>query len=118
VQIKSISSGQQKMLKPGQQASVNNGSLTTAHVNVDNIISWKNGYFLFDNQDVKEIMQVMSRWYDVDISYQGAITNERFGGSFSRKLRMNEILKNFERLGNLEFDVYGNQVLVRPKKIN
>lgn len=118
VQVKSLQSGQHCLLKPGQQASTSrkDGQLTTAQANVENAVSWKNGYFIFDNQQIKDIMRIMSRWYDVDVSYEGQTTVEHFGGSFSRNLTMNEILNNLQQIGNLDFEVNGNHVVIKTQK--
>lgn len=114
VKVTSTISGAAGVLKPGQQARILNtsGLLDIQPVHADDAISWKNGYFLFDNQDIKSIMKIISRWYDVDIEYSGPTGNERFGGTFSRSSNMPEILTNLERIGHVHFKLFPGKVTV------
>ncbi|MDR6568780.1 FecR family protein [Chitinophaga ginsengisegetis] len=114
VKVTNTTSGAAGVLKPGQQARIINtsGLLDIQSVHAENAISWKNGYFLFDNQDIKSIMKIISRWYDVDIEYSGPPGNERFGGTFSRSSNMQEILTNLERIGHVHFKLFPGKVTV------
>jgi transmembrane sensor len=62
-------------------------------------MAWKNGWFEFDNTDIKTIMRQISRWYDVDIKYETKINNETYGGRISRSLNLSNILKMLETYG-------------------
>jgi hypothetical protein len=114
VHIKNTATGKIAMLRPGQEAKIfkADDNLTIRQVNAENAICWKLGYFLFDNQGIESIMRVMSRWYDVDIAYQGPVTKERFGGTFSRSANLSETLKNLEILGKVHFKITPEKVIV------
>ncbi|NLR78433.1 FecR family protein [Chitinophaga eiseniae] len=114
VKVTNTISGATGVLKPGQQARIinNSGGLDIQPVHPDDAISWKNGYFLFDNQDIKSIMKIISRWYDVDIEYREPPGSERFGGTFSRSSNMQEILTNLERIGHVHFKLFPGKVTV------
>lgn len=96
-------------LKPGEQAvlSQTNSPLTTDHSpftidhspDIDQVIAWKNGWFEFDDTDIKTIMRQISRWYDVDIRYETKTNNEKYGGRISRNLNLSNILKMLENYG-------------------
>ncbi|WP_170113622.1 FecR domain-containing protein [Mucilaginibacter yixingensis] len=113
VSIANSVSGQSKLLVPGKQADIykGNGAIAISNAKVDEVIAWKNGYFIFDNQDIRSIMKLVSRWYDVDVNYQ---INKpvRFGGTFSRSSNLNELLKNFALISNLHFDVKERRIIV------
>lgn len=106
------------LLIPGQQAtsSAAAGNISVQTVNTDQVISWKNGYFQFDNMKISSIMKVMGRWYDVDIKYKHVDQNERFGGTFSRNTNLNDILDNIENIGNAHFEISGRTIIVDSKK--
>jgi transmembrane sensor len=114
ISIKNIKSGEKHLLVPGQQAKLfkDKDQINIKTVNTEDAISWKNGYFLFDNQEIKSIMKIMSRWYDVDIEYRNSNKHERFGGTFSRSSNMSEILNNLERIGNVHFKIEAKKVIV------
>jgi ferric-dicitrate binding protein FerR (iron transport regulator) len=62
-------------------------------------MAWKNGWFEFDDTDIKTIMRQISRWYDVDIKYETKTDNEKYGGRISRNLNLSNILKMLENYG-------------------
>ncbi|MEJ6980612.1 FecR domain-containing protein [Pedobacter sp. P351] len=107
-------SKQSKMLVPGQQSISYKGrsEIDIAQINAEEAIAWKSGYFIFDNQDIKSIMTIISRWYDVEVEYNLSSNDDRFVGTFSRSVNLSEILKNFELLGKVHFTVKGRRVIV------
>jgi len=73
-----VSSEGAVLLQPGQQAVLRNSpgkqpvSLLKA-ADTEAAVAWMNGYFQFQQADVKIVMQQIARWYDVSISYEGKI---------------------------------------------
>lgn len=89
---------EERILIPGQQAitKANEDSIRIEKVNVEDVIGWKNGHFYFENEDLETIMKQVSRWYDVNVVYQGAIPNRIFVGGMSRKSNLSELIKILE----------------------
>lgn len=107
-----------QLLKPGQQARISNNEINGIkilnEVNLDEVMAWKNGKFRFDeNTDIGTIMRQISRWYNVDIEYQGRI-NQRFWGSISKDVNVSRVLKILEATGGVKFKVEGNKIIVMP----
>ncbi|WP_407427866.1 FecR domain-containing protein, partial [Arcticibacter sp.] len=117
VNIRKLSSGQSVRLAPGQQSVTNSSQkgIAVSAIEVDQAIAWKNGYFLFDNQDIKGVMKAISRWYDVEVIYKDVTDAERFGGTFSRNADLLEILNNLQELSNLHFQVKERKIIVSQK---
>lgn len=103
------------MLKPGQQALVaendhiqfNNG------VDVEEAIAWKNGLFWFNGVDLPGIMRQLSRWYDIEVEYEGVIPPRHFTGHVFRDLSLTEVLKILE-LSHVHFRLEGRKLIVTP----
>lgn len=107
-----------QLLKPGQQAQINNNDSSRIKVwndvNIDEVIAWKDGKFRFDrNTDISTIMREISRWYNVDVEYEGKI-NQRFWGSISKDVNVSEVLKILEATGAVKFKVERNKITVMP----
>ena len=107
-----------QLLKPGQQASISHNEINDIKVlndvNMDEVMAWKNGKFRFgENADIGAIMRQISRWYDVDIEYQGRV-NQRFWGSISKDVNVSRVLKILEATGGVKFKVEGNKIIVMP----
>ena len=104
------------MLKPGQEAILNRGSgnIKVAQADLEQAIAWKNGYFIFYNENIESIMRKVSRWYNVDIVYQGNLNNKDFVGTISRNKNVSELLKMLELTGAIHFSIDGRRITVMP----
>lgn len=102
------------LLKPGQQASLANKAavLTQRNFDADEVMDWKNGYFIFRNEPIDEIMKKISRWYHIDVAYQGQVTKEAFGGKYVKTSSLAELLSSLELTGTVKFKIEGRRVTV------
>jgi transmembrane sensor len=94
------SGGVTHSMQPGQQATLQYSGKDfkfKSGVDPDGIISWKNGLFSFHNATLQDVLDEISRWYDVNIQYKGSVSAELFNGDISRNLTLNQILKGLEQ---------------------
>ncbi|MDD7886263.1 FecR family protein [Flavivirga sp. 57AJ16] len=114
----SVSSAQtNKVLKPNQQSKLNllDNSISVNEVDVYNEISWKEGVFSFNGKTLQEVMKVLSRWYDVDVTFENGIDKkeEEFVGLFSKDKGIENILKTMKNSGTINnYEVYGKKVIL------
>lgn len=103
----------EQMLKPGEQ-SVNDGkTIKVNQVDVDSSIDWKNGDFNLDGVEFKTAMRKIARWYNMDVIYEEAISdNIRSGGWVSRKNSLSAVLKSIEASGQVHFRIKGRQIYI------
>ena len=104
-------------LNPGQQAIAQPGQANFRIVNdtdVEEVVAWKNGLFIFNNTPLENIMRQIARWYNVDIVYQGSVPQDTFNGNISRNTNLSEVLKVLE-FSNIRFKVEGNTITVLPQ---
>lgn len=99
------------LLKPGQQAA---NERITDNADTEEAIAWKNGLFEFNQQSIVSIMQQISRWYDVDIQYQGNIKSKTFTGQISRYADITTVLQKLELTGGIHFKVSDRTVTAMP----
>ena len=106
-------------IKPGQQAIINNvpGKIQIKDdVDLEAVGAWKNGKFIFQNEDIFSIMRKLERWYNVDVTFKGNVTKEDFIGIISSKVNLSQILRLLEQTGTVKFSVIGKNVLVQEVK--
>ncbi|MFA4869981.1 MAG: FecR domain-containing protein [Pedobacter sp.] len=102
------------ILKPGQQAILRNasGQMKVQGFNSEEVTDWKSGYFIFRNEPIDEIMKKISRWYNIDVKYQGVLTEEAFGGKYLKSNSLSELLSSLELTGTVKFKIDGRRVTV------
>lgn len=91
------------VLKPGEQASLKD-KFTMTKVDIEEVMSWKNGFFHFNETDLKSVMRQASRWYDVDVVYEGNIPPKFFTGDVPRTVNAGAFLDMLDYL-NVKFKI-------------
>lgn len=101
-------------LLPGQQSiSGADGTLSVvSHVNTGEVIAWKYGYFHFESAGLETILRQVSRWYDLDIVYEGDIPKEKFFVIIKRNSSLSAVLKVLEA-NNVRFTIEGKKLTVK-----
>ncbi len=83
------------IMKPGQQVVVDReGNLEEmSNLNIDESISWRQENFSFNGKSIHESMGEISKWYDVEVVYEGEISSDGFGGNISKNKELPELLR-------------------------
>ena len=102
------------LLSPGQQFQPNMNKSKIIEADTEEVIAWKNGYFLFKDEDIRSIMRKVSRWYNVEVDYVGNIPEVGFGGNISRSKDINEVLNVLQLTNAVHFKVEGRRITVMP----
>jgi len=113
--VKVNKNGKTAMIKPGQQAIVldNEQSIEIKEADTEQAIAWKNGFFDFKDANIQDIMRQLSRWYDVDVRYDGKIPTRDFSGEMERSLNASQVLKLLTYSG-IHFRIEGKTIIVTP----
>lgn len=116
VSIQHGKEGEHTVLAPGDQSLVKQGIITKTKVNVRDYIDWKNGEFVFRNENTYEVLQRIGRWYDLDVGHiDKKVANERFSGSISRYGDLQTVLDIMSEAGNIQFSLKNRTVTVLEK---
>jgi ferric-dicitrate binding protein FerR (iron transport regulator) len=101
-------------LKRGQQAELAaSGAITlNKSVNMEEVLAWKMGRFVFNNTDIKVIMRQVMKWYDVEVLYEGKQQDRFFTADISRNTDLSALLKVLE-LSNINYHLEGNKLTVK-----
>ncbi|QIL37917.1 DUF4974 domain-containing protein [Pedobacter sp. HDW13] len=110
----SISISERLVLHPGYQSQLDKtGKITAVKVDPFLSASWRNGNFDFDNENVFEIMRRLSRWYDIEVIYQGKIPLDKMKGRFSKKQAISKILDVIGSTGLLKIRMIGKKIYIK-----
>ncbi|WP_215223041.1 FecR family protein [Echinicola shivajiensis] len=84
---------QNEILRPGEGATADGSKLKKVTVDMDEVMAWKNGVFLFEKSALSEVLDEVGRWYGFEIS--GAIDElkgKRFSGKIKRDTPIDQVL--------------------------
>lgn len=101
------------LLKPNEQGTSSANGISVKVVNANDAIAWKQGDFIFKNQELTTTMRQIARWYNVAIIYEpNAPKQLKLGGSISRANQLSVVLKAMEKTGKVKFRLEGRRVIV------
>ena len=118
VRVKNANGGPVQ-LRPGQQAQFGVRPLqVVSGVDVDGVLSWKNGFFYFERATLQEVLRELARWYDVKVRYEKNILGvDEFAGKIDRSLPLDEVLHSIEKSQvktQVHFRLEGDKIVVLP----
>lgn len=104
------------ILQAGDQSMLNSqtSKIQLSRVNVQQTLSWKNGYFIFDDTPLPEIMNQIARWYDIEVAYTENMQQKKFGGTYNRDKAFDDLLSSLTYSGDVHFKIEGRRVTVMP----
>lgn len=91
------------VLVPGEQIIIDRSSKMLKQDKLDNeeeIVGWKNGFFVYENAPLKEVMKDFVRWYDLDVDLE-TLPDLTFSGTIPRNYQLDKALNVIVKTGNL-----------------
>ena len=110
--VTDLANNYSQILKPGQQSTLNK-TLRVSDAEVQDALAWTEGYFHFNNADIKSVMQDLERWYGITVRYEGELSKQKFEGAIDKKLSLQQVLGILEK-SEVHFKVKGKEVTVTP----
>lgn len=103
------------LLKPGEQSTVSAAGINVEMVDVEIAMAWKNGLFMFDNENLESVMRKISKWYGVQVVYTDeALKDVVFGGTVSKFDHVSKVLRKLELTGKVHFKIEDKNITVMP----
>lgn len=103
------------LLKPNQQAYMGNGlSYEVCKVNATDYIYWKDYIFNYKIESLENILDDLSRTYDVKFFYQNqSCKDKKYTLRLKKSKNIQEVLEVIERLKQVTFDIKGSNIIVK-----
>lgn len=103
-----------RMLKPGEQAIVQDYSLSIGEIDVTDFVAWKDGIIAGTSVSLKDIAGEIERWYDVDFKYPANFKNsEKAYININKKEKLSSVLKALENTYGVKAEIRGKEVIIR-----
>lgn len=112
-----VTNGKNKQdLIPNEQSIVNTQEHTFSVIKVDvkSEISWRDGVFSFVDKPLKDIMKVVSRWYDVDIVFENkALESVDFIGTLNKNQSIEEVLSIMKSFSINNYEIKNKTIILK-----
>ena len=107
------SQGRDVLLSPSDRLEVSGENMRIEQVDTTLYMSWINQMFVFEGQPLEEIMKTLSRWYDMDFTFQSEdLKHIRFSGRLNRYQDIRVLLRTYEQAAGIRFDIQGRNIVI------
>ena len=111
--VRVVTAGGNTLLQPGEQAQLSGGALSVARdIDLEEAIAWKKGWFEFKDAPIEDIMQEVSRWYDVEVKYESK-PSYHFNASIQRNVPVSKLFHLLELTDQVHFTLEDKTIIVR-----
>lgn len=118
VEVNNNISKESTILSPGQNIMFNSKDESRIkNVNTAVYTAWTEGMFYFEDKPLKEIMNTLGRWYNVNIYFENEnLYNITFNFWASRNNSINDAITLLNDLGKIKIDITeNNEIIVKQK---
>ena len=103
------------MLQPGQQAQITSAIKITGDIDVEQVMAWKNGLFMFDRAGIQDVMRQLARGYDWTCITRAIFRKGGFKGEISKDLSVSQVLNGLTAT-RIHFTMEsGNRITILPE---
>lgn len=97
-------------LLPGKQLDYNHSSekFQITDADIESVIAWKNGLFLFKEEPLSSIVNKLKRWYNVDFKFSTPAEEKRYSGNIRRDMPIDSTLNILRLTNEIDFKIGKN----------
>lgn len=106
--------GTTELIKGMQAAVMSSGEVKVnpkEAVRAGDVVAWKDNYFSFEHDSIKNVLRQISRWYNIEFIYRGNESGGTITGSVSRKNSLPQML-NLLRQNGLAVRQEGGSIFI------
>jgi ferric-dicitrate binding protein FerR (iron transport regulator) len=111
VQVTNLSSDTVIRLEPGKQSVVKGADTDVKEVDVSQFTAWKDGKIVLQDKGLKQILNEVSRWYDIDVIYECSVPEGMFFGRANRTGNLSTLLRLLESAG-VSYRIEGRKLII------
>ncbi len=105
--------GKEQMMTPGDKAELAMQGLTMSRVDVAPYVAWNTGHFSFEDCRLDELMQVVARWYGLQVVFTSdQLRTVRFTGSLSRYESIENTLEVIGAIANVKVEQQDTRIII------
>lgn len=105
--------GKEQMLQPGQKSVIYGQKTEISEIDIEPYVAWNTGNFVFEDYPLGRLMDVLSRWYGLEVEFHNAATRDiLFTGILSRYADISALLKAIGTVADVDIVVTDNHIII------
>lgn len=105
--------GKEQMMAPGDKADIAAQGVTMSRVDVEPYVAWNTGHFSFEDCKLDDLMQVVAKWYGLQVSFtSNNLRTVRFTGSLSKYESIANTLEVIGTIANVKIEQQDARIII------
>lgn len=101
-------------LVPGQEAVYLNGKGFTADkFDESELLSWRDGVFYFQNEQLQELSAIITRWYGVEVTFERKSTAQYAVSGMLEKGHLEDFLTDLQKTSGINYSLNGSRLIFK-----
>lgn len=108
--------GKEQMMRPGQMAMLDaqRSTINITSVDTEPYVAWNVGRFTFDTQPLEKIMNIICRWYNMEVVFEKqSIEDIEITGVLKKYESLDSSLEAIETITGLHIETKGNTIIIK-----
>lgn len=108
--------GKAHALTPGNRLSLakHSGEVSVEAVEVEDVLAWKRGVYIFKKSTLKEVASTLKHWYNADIRLAGEqVARQTYTGVVNKEEPLDTFLKRLEEVSEVRCEQQGNLIIIQ-----
>lgn len=116
VHVESNYTTETKKMIPGTEVKISDNPLLTSMTNVQDVVSWKEKVFVFNSETLKNVMDIIARWYDVNFVVEdNSILQKSITGKINKEASLEEVLVMLQLVANINYAQSGRKIQIQSR---
>ncbi len=83
-------------------------------VEVEDVLAWKRGFYIFKKSTLKEVASTLKHWYNADIRLAGEqVARQTYTGVVNKEEPLDTFLKRLEEVSEVRCEQQGNLIIIQ-----
>lgn len=102
------------MLEPNKRAALRDNEIDIVDANVDDYISWKNGYLVLKKESLGNVLKRMERYYNMSFSNKSNLSlfNEQLSGKLYLSNSIDSVMNSLSSIYSFSYDKRDNIISI------
>lgn len=115
-----VGEGETHALTPGNRLSLekHSGKVNMQVVDVDDVLAWKRGFFVFKKSTLQEVASTLKYWYNADIRLASEeVARQTYTGVVNKEEPIDTFLKRLEEVSDVRCERQENLIIIQDHKL-